>query len=779
MSTVRPRKPAISPGGAAGGDLSGNYPEPLVMGIEGYPLEDPPPSNGDTITFNSALQMWEHNPPVSTGGTPIGPAGGDLSGSYPNPTVANILGRTLSSSAPSTGNSLVWNGTQWAPATPGATGSAGGDLTGTYPNPTLVAVGSAATYGSASQVAVVTTDSKGRVSSASNTSIQIAESQVTDLITHLGNKADKTTTVSAGTGLSGGGDLSANRTISMPNVGTAGVYGSSTSIPVITTDAQGRVSGVTNTALSTTLSSAAFPRMGNVLVVDSVNGNDGTAAVNGLPFLTVQAAITYINTNSLTGVTVWIMPGTYALSAGITVPATCSLRGLSLQTCRLTLAGSNPGGTVTMITMGENTRVEDLSITLTSTNATTNLTVISFTGTTSVTSKIRTCLITANNSTLAVGTSTNVYGINSSGSGVITPATFSFNALKGSTINVVSNGGGNKFGIYMPSGAGSANEISTRDVNIYVAAPVNSASPGLYVGVYTDNINSQVQVRTSSISGAPYPAVALKLPVVLRTDVNTVLSGTPVIQGVTLVAGNRVLVAAQTVGTGNGIYEVAAGAWTRTLDYAAGTAALGAYVFVDGGTYIHTGWECTTVGNVGAVALTFAQRYAGGDILQNAPQAGFGTNGIQLGPGTDLITRTACNHPFTTFVTPTTLDYSLNGNLNDAIRYYWPGLQTAGDSTQVFYRFQQKSILQGMSINMRVAPGGTNSIVVTILKSTTGVVGSGVPTAMTATVSGTNTSATNYTISVDFAQGEYLAVQTDGVPGAGSAADMIIEIDLF
>jgi hypothetical protein len=701
MSTVRPRKPAISPGGAAGGDLSGNYPEPLVMGLEGYPLEDPPPSNGDTITFNSALQMWEHNPPVSTGGYPIGPAGGDLSGSYPNPTVAKILGRTLSSSAPSTGNSLVWNGTQWAPATPGATGSAGGDLTGTYPNPTLGAVGS------------------------------------------------------------------------------AGTYGSSTTIPVITTDSKGRVTGVTNTALSTTLSSAAFPRIGKVLVVDSVNGVDATAAVNGLPFLTVEGAITYINANSLTGVTVWIAPGIYALSAGITVPATCSLRGLSLQTCRLTLAGSNPGGTVTMITMGENTRVEDLSITLTSTNATTNLTGISFAGTTSVTSKIRTCVITVDNSTLAVGTSTNVYGVNSSGSGVIGSATFSFNALKGSTINVVSNGGGNKFGVYMPPGSGSANQISTRDMNIYVAPPVTSTSTGLYVGVYTDNTNSQIQIRTSSISGSPYPAVALKLPVVLRTDVNTVLSGTPVIQGVTLVAGNRVLVAAQTVGTGNGIYEVAAGAWTRTLDYAAGTAALGAYVFVDGGTYIHTGWECTTVGNVGAVALTFAQRYAGGDILQNAPQAGFGTNGIQLGPGTDLITRTACNHPFTTFVTPTTLDYALNGNLNDAIRYYWPGLQTAGDSTQVFYRFQQKSILQGMSINLRVAPGGTNSIVVTILKSTTGVVGSGVPTAMTATVSGTNTSAINYTISVDFAQGEYLAVQTDGVPGAGSAADMIIEIDLF
>ena len=523
----------------------------------------------------------------------------------------------------------------------------------------------------------------------------------------------------------------------------------------------------------------ASPLMGNTIVVDQINGSDATGQVNGLPFQTVNAAVTYMGTLVLPagGVTCWILPGTYALTGGLTIPNTCSLRGLSLQTTRLTWAASVPGGTATMLTMGENTRVEDLSLTLTSTNATTNLVGIALPGTTSVTSKLRVSVLTVDNSGLAVGTTTNVYGVLCSGAGVLGPATFSFNMLKGSTINVRSNGAGNKFGIYMPST--SASEISTRDMNIYVAAPTTSTSTGLYVGCYTDNANSQVQFRTSSISGAPYPAVSTKLPVVLRTDVNTVLNGTPVIQGIPLAVGNRVLVAAQAAGIDNGIYVVAAGAWTRALDYAAGSAALGAYVFVDGGTYVHTGWECTTVGNVGAVALTFVQRYAGGDILQNAPQAGFGTNGIQIGPGTDLITRTACNHPFTTFVTPTTLDYGLQGNVNDAIRYYWPGVQTAGDTTQVFYRFQQKSIVQGMNVNLRVAPGGGNAVVVTILKSTTGVVGSGVPTAMTATVSGANTSAVQYTVSVDFAQGEYLAVQTDGIPAAGAAADMVIEIDLF
>jgi hypothetical protein len=42
-------------------------------------------------------------------------------------------------------------------------GSAGGDLTGTYPNPTLAAAGTAGTYGSSSLIPVITTDSKGRV----------------------------------------------------------------------------------------------------------------------------------------------------------------------------------------------------------------------------------------------------------------------------------------------------------------------------------------------------------------------------------------------------------------------------------------------------------------------------------------------------------------------------------------------------------------------------------------------------------------------------------------
>lgn len=58
-----------------------------------------------------------------------------------------------------------------------------------------------------------------------------------DILTALGNKADKTITITAGTGLTGGGNLSANRTLSLATVGTAGTY------TKVTVDAYGRVTG--------------------------------------------------------------------------------------------------------------------------------------------------------------------------------------------------------------------------------------------------------------------------------------------------------------------------------------------------------------------------------------------------------------------------------------------------------------------------------------------------------------------------------------------------------
>ncbi|HWR32412.1 MAG TPA: hypothetical protein VN451_02720 [Chitinophagaceae bacterium] len=64
---------------------------------------------------------------------PNGPAAGDLMGTYPNPVVGKILGRSLSMAAPQPGQVLKWNGTEWSPSTDAtftpAAGSSGTEYT--------------------------------------------------------------------------------------------------------------------------------------------------------------------------------------------------------------------------------------------------------------------------------------------------------------------------------------------------------------------------------------------------------------------------------------------------------------------------------------------------------------------------------------------------------------------------------------------------------------------------------------------------------------------------
>ena len=451
---------------------------------------------------------------------------------------------------------------------------------------------------------------------------------------------------------------------------------------------------------------------GKVALVDSVYGTTagGGAAIGGLPFLTVDEAITSVYTAGQagnTGCTVYVLPGTYNLSTGVTLPDYSALRGLNTQT--VNIQKLNVSADTTLVTMGNNTRIEDVTLTLGSTGHYT-LTGINFAGPNyTQTSKVRTSVITVNNSGATAFASSDVTGVLCNGTGQFNSSTFSFNSLKGSTINVLSNGSGKKRGILVSN----SNQVSTRDLNVYVAQPTTPGTAGV-----TGSTGSYVGVETNDQSGGYTGSIQMR---------------------------------------------------------------------------------STTVG---CVYPTSAQSYTASDILQTTPPTiadptYLATPGIQVGPGVDLVTKSAGSKGFSTYIYPTSVYYGLRGLINawnggsgGAAGYCWPGTQSIGnqfpDTTTppAFYRIQQPTLITGLSAALSTAPNssGVTTHTVTLTVGYTPVGGIYTTTPFTVSLGGATSpvSGNFYNSSVRLNTGDLLHLQITYTGNNNNlGADLSCQVDLF
>jgi hypothetical protein len=107
-----------------------------------------------------------------------------------------------------------------------------------------------------------------------------------------------------------------------------------------------------------------------------------------------------------------------------------------------------------------------------------------------------------------------------------------------------------------------------------------------------------------------------KASVVVATTANITLSGAQTVDGVSVIAGNRVLVKDQTLPANNGIYLCATGSWTRTTDADTYAELVAAFTFVEQGTQANNGYISTITagGTLGTTPITFAQFSGAGQI---------------------------------------------------------------------------------------------------------------------------------------------------------------------
>lgn len=174
----------------------------------------------------------------------------------------------------------------------------------------------------------------------------------------------------------------------------------------------------------------------------------------------------------------------------------------------------------------------------------------------------------------------------------------------------------------------TASKISDFDTQVRTNRLDQLAAPTASVSLNSQKITnlatptSDTDAATKAYVDASRSGLDVKASCRVATTANITLSGTQTIDGISVIAGDRVLVKNQSTASQNGIYVVAAGSWSRATDADADAEVTsGLFTFIEEGTAnADSGWVLTTDGSitVGSSSLAFSQFSGAGQITAGA-----------------------------------------------------------------------------------------------------------------------------------------------------------------
>ena len=175
--------------------------------------------------------------------------------------------------------------------------------------------------------------------------------------------------------------------------------------------------------------------------------------------------------------------------------------------------------------------------------------------------------------------------------------------------------------------AGTSNRVTvthgTNSITLSTPQDIHTAATPSFAQITLGaDPSAAMQAATKQYVDANSQGLVVHSSCICATTGNITLSGAQTIDGISVVAGNRVLVKNQGMAAANGIYIASNSAWSRAADMSVWADVVKAYVLITSGTAnLGTGWATPVAagGTIDVTAMPWAQF-----ITASTPTAGTG-----------------------------------------------------------------------------------------------------------------------------------------------------------